>query len=373
MRIFPNPRVWCLAGLLAFSAAPLRAPVQPALNLFDKPWPAHWIAAPEAPRREFGVFYFRKPFELAAVPNHFIIHASADNRYELFVNGARVVEGPARGDLDHWRYETLDIAARLRLGKNLLAAVVWNFAEAAPMAQMTNETGLIVQGEAAAETAVNTDKSWRCLKDAAREMIPPDWRKIGSYFVVGPGEHVDGNKVPWGWTSPDYDDSTWKLANEISPGGPRGIQDSPSRWMLVPRTIPLMEARDERLQRVVRASGGNQFLESFLKGHAPIRVPPHTHATLLFDQTYLTTGYPELTVSGGAGAEVTATYAEALFAGNSKGNRNETAGKEIRGLEDHFLLDGGAHRTYRPLWWRTWRYFQVDLATADEPLVLENS
>lgn len=334
-------------------------------------WPAEWISSPEGPRREFGVFYFRKVFELDSVPAHFIIHASADNRYELFVNGRRVAEGPARGDLDHWRYDTLDIAPELHPGKNLLAAIVWNFAELAPMAQMTNETGLIVQGDSAQEAAVNTDKTWRCLKETAWEMIPGDRRKVGGYFVVGPGERVDGSKIPWGWTAPDFDDSTWKPAREISPGGPRGIQDSPSRWMLVPRTIPLMEAREERLERVVRTAGA-EVPPGFLAGQAAIRIPAHTHATILFDQSHLTTGYPELTTSGGAGAEVTATYAEAVFAGDAKGNRNETEGKEIRGLEDRFLLDGGERRTYRPLWWRTWRYLQMDIVTADEAAVLED-
>ena len=177
-----------VAGLTVLSAVPLLAPEQHSPNLTSERWPAHWIASLDGPRREFGVYYFRKAFELAAVPNHFIIHASADNRYELFVNGARVVEGPARGDLDHWRYETLDIAGHLHHGKNLIAAIVWNFAELAPMAQMTNETGLIVQGDTAAESAVNTNKTWRCLKDSAWEMIPQDPRKVGGYFVVGPGE-----------------------------------------------------------------------------------------------------------------------------------------------------------------------------------------
>src|SRR6266571_6021469 len=160
--------MWLTAAATGGQAHQAETPPRP--NLLSERWPAHWIASPDGPRREFGVFYFRKAFELAAVPNHFIIHASADNRYELFVNGARVVEGPARGDLDHWRYETLDIAARLRLGKNLLAAIVWNFAMFAPMAQMTNETGLIVQGDTAAESAVNTNKTWRCLKDTAWEI-----------------------------------------------------------------------------------------------------------------------------------------------------------------------------------------------------------
>jgi len=101
-------------------------------------WTANWIAHPDGPAREFGLFHFRKTFVLTAAPQHFVIHASGDNRYELFVNGQRVLAGPARGDLKHWRYETLDIAPQLQAGKNVLAAVVWSYAEFAPMAQMMN-------------------------------------------------------------------------------------------------------------------------------------------------------------------------------------------------------------------------------------------
>ncbi len=202
-------------------------------------------------------------------------------------------------------------------------------------------------------------------------MLAWDWRKVSGYFVVGPGEQLDASRYPWGWESPGFADSAWPAALAMSEGGPRGIQDSPSRWMLVPRTILLMEAREERFERVVRTTGA-EIPQAFLAGHATIRIPAREHATLLFDQTYLTTGYPELTVGGGAGAEITATYSEALFAGNLKGNRNETKGKEIRGLEDHFLPDGGERRTYRPLWWRTWRYLQLDVVTADQPVALED-
>ncbi len=121
------------------------------IDLVSEAWKASWIAHPDGPAREFGVFHFRKSFTLDSVPQHFVIHVSGDNRYELFVNGERVLVGPARGDLNYWRYETLDIAPHLIAGRNLLAAVVWNFAELAPVAQITNETGLIVQGDAAAE------------------------------------------------------------------------------------------------------------------------------------------------------------------------------------------------------------------------------
>jgi hypothetical protein len=42
------------------------------------------------------------------------------------------------------------------------------------------------------------------------------------------------------------------------------------------------------------------------------------------------------------------------------------------GLTDSVLPDGGLHRSFTPLWWRTWRYLDLDIQTADEPLTLES-
>jgi alpha-L-rhamnosidase len=367
---FPKRITVILFVLAALPSVPARPQsINPAL--LGQSWKAQWISHPDGPRREFGVFHFRKTFTLSGVPERFVIHASGDNRYELFVNGKRVLAGPARGDLYHWRFETLDIAPHLRAGKNVLAAVIWNFAELAPMAQMTNETGLIVQGDSEAEAVANTDTSWKCYRNLAVEMIPWDWRKVDGYFVVGPGESVDGSKVPWGWETKDYDDSSWRAARALDPGAPRGAQDSHSRWMLVPRSLPLMEERLQRLARIVR-SEGVEVPAAFLGGRAPVKVPAGTRATILLDQTFLTTAYPELVVTGGRGAEIVLAHAEALYKGRDKGNRNETEGKEMRGYEDRFLPDGGEHRLFRPLWWRTFRYLQVTVVTRSEPAVLED-
>jgi alpha-L-rhamnosidase len=344
---------------------------QAAPNLLTQSWPARWITCAGAPEREFGVYHFRKTFELPARPEHFAIHVSADNRYELFVNGERALEGPARGDLFHWRYATLDIAPYLRAGKNTLAAVVWNFAELAPMAQMTNETGFILQGDTDPQSPVDTDSTWKCFPDPAVEMIPVSPRDVPSYNVVGPGERVDGNKYPWGWQESNYDDSAWKPTAELDHGAPRGAQDCHARWMFVPRSIPLMEEKPERLVKVVR-SHGVRVPPGFLAGKAPLTIPAHTQATLLLDQTYLTTSYPELVTSGGRGAEITLTYAEALWTGNEKGNRNVTEGKVIRGYQDRFFPDGGGHRLFRPLWWRTYRYLQVNVQTSNESVALDD-
>jgi alpha-L-rhamnosidase len=359
---------------LALSVAAFCVPAgqAQALDLVHSAWKAWWIAHPEGPRREFGVFHFRKAFSLDSVPAHFTIHVSGDNRYELFVNGERVLVGPARGDLNYWRYETLDIAPHLVAGRNVLAAVVWNFGKLAPEAQITNETGLIVQGNSPAEEIVNTNHSWKVYKSTAVRLIPQDPAKIGGYLAIGPGEQVDGSKYPWGWETPGFDDSRWVAALPIAHGETRSIRiyySSP--WMLTPRTIPLMEDKLERLARVVRARG-TEAAPAFPQGVSPITVAAHSHTTVLLDQSYLTTGYPELITSGGRGSNITLTYAEALYKGHEKGNRNETEGKTIRGLSDRFQPDGGQHRLFRPLWWRTFRYLQIDAETGDEPLTIDD-
>jgi hypothetical protein len=340
-------------------------------NLLTQDWKAAWIRHPDGPAREFGVFHFRKTFTLEAAPKRFVIHVSGDNRYELFVNGQRVATGPARGDLMHWRYATLDIAPQLQAGKNVLASVVWNYAGFAPMAQMTNETGFLVQGDGADEALVNTDASWMVFKNEAVETVHYDAKNMGNYFVVGPGERVDASRYPWGWEMPDYDDAAWVPAQVIARAAPRGTMDSPSRWFLIAPNLPLMEETPERLARLVR-SQGVEPASDFPAGHSPLTIPADSRATFLFDQAHLTTAYPELLVSGGRGSAVTLTYAEALFKDHQKGNRDETEGREIFGYHDEFLPDGGAHRLFRSLWWRTYRYLQVDVSTQADPLVIED-
>ena len=46
----------------------------------------------EAPN-VYGVYHFRKSFDLEVVPSRFIVHVSADNRYKLYVNGKLVSLG----------------------------------------------------------------------------------------------------------------------------------------------------------------------------------------------------------------------------------------------------------------------------------------
>ena len=85
---------------------------------------------------------------------------------------------------------------------------------------------------------------------------------------------------------------------------------------------------------------------------------------ILLDRKVLTTAYPILTVSGGKGAKIWLTYSEALYDKDMhKGDRDEVGDRKAHGLKDSFLPDGGAKRVFEPLWWRTWRYLDLDIET----------
>jgi len=44
-----------------------------------------------------------------------------------YLSMAITLPGPARGDLSHWFYETIDLAGYLKSGKNTIAAEVVNW------------------------------------------------------------------------------------------------------------------------------------------------------------------------------------------------------------------------------------------------------
>jgi len=341
-------------------------------------WPARWITHPGA-FRQYGVYHFRRSFQLAAKPAHFVVHLSADNRYALYVNGVEASRGPAAGDLWHWRYETVDLAPQLHAGENTLAVVVWNMAQFAPSFQLTSQTALLVQGDDVASSVANSNVEWKSTEDKA--YAPLDRRKSGypAGELFGAGESVDGRLYPWGWERNSFDDSGWSRAEVVGTPLPRGVRTDFARWFLVPDTLPPMASEPERFARVARAEGVTQG-DGLVAGKVPVTVAAHRRAVILLDMGRETTGFPELRVSDGKGAQIEIVYTEALrtpVAGKQpgnwpKGNRDEIEGKEALGMADRFTADGGEHRLYRPLWWRVFRYVQLTVEAADAPVTIED-
>ncbi|MDB4918295.1 alpha-L-rhamnosidase C-terminal domain-containing protein [Mucilaginibacter sp.] len=343
-------------------------------TILTNPWNAYWINAKNETGRDYGVFYFRKSIDLAAKPTSFMVNVSADNRYKLYVNGTLVSVGPARGDTYYWNYEKIDLAPYLITGKNTVSAIVWNEAELRPEAQISLRTAFILQGSTANEELLNTNSTWKCIRDKAYQPVTGG---VGypAYYVAGPGEMVDQSKTLKGCMTAGFDDSAWPNAGTMEHGKPKGMADA-FGWMLVPSSLPQMERTYQRIP-VLRKAEGLSAPASFPATKTAITIPANTTATLLLDQTYLTNAYLTLNFSKGKGAGISITYAEAMFDNlkkyhSRKGNRNDIEGKDFAGRKDSLIADGSDGQTFTTLYWRTYRYIRLIVQTKDEPLAIED-
>lgn len=325
--------------------------------------PGTWITHPDASPNGRVTLYFRRDFKLEARPDRAPIEVSADNRFILFVNGKRVGAGPARGDPAHWRYETFDIAPYLVPGANRVTAIVWNWDQAGPMAQMTARTGFYVHAETPALSMLESGPEWRVRVDKGYSVKSPLGRLIhmGWYYAAGPEEIIDGSQRDWSWDDAATDAAAWQGAV------PALKQGEASPWTLMPDPLPQMRFDPADPGRVVQSD-----LRADGFPAKPLTVPARRSVHILLDRGAVGAAYPELTVSGGAGAAVKLTYAEALYdAANAKGDRAEVAGRHIVGIEDKFVPDGAASRSFGPLWWRVWRFLDITVETGDQPLTLD--
>lgn len=320
-------------------------------------WGAKWIGPAYDPRKDLGVFCFRRKIELDSVPSEFCVRVSADNRYKLYVNEQLVEFGPQRGDALHWFYETVDLGPYLKPGANTIWALVWNFGYMAPMAQISVRTGFVLEGE-----GVSTPAEWEVaeLSGWGFEMMH---NQMGWWYIdVGPGEIIDGRRLPDFRRIGMQDDLPFVKPNQIYPAEDRGTNSGSTPWNLIPRSIPPM--RYDWMQRPAQ-------VRNLADGSASDLQPGHrlvAGESLVLDFEELLCAYLRLKVSGAIGSKVRITYAESMWNGQEKENRNEVVGKTIQGYVDEFIV-GEAECFFEPLWWRTFRYVQID-TDADVDLTL---
>ncbi len=342
-------------------------------DVINKRWHAQWITVPNTSPDGYGVYMFRKSFDLPTKPTNYIIHVSGDNRYKLYVNEKLVSMGPARGDIAHWNYEIVDIAAFLKAGKNIVAAQVWNEGEFKPEAQITFKTGFVLQGKTSFEKDINTNNTWLCEQD--KSFAPLVFRSRG-YYVAGAGEIRNMAVSLKNWQTADFDDTKWQKARRVESAVPKnvlGAFGTMSGWMLVPSIIPQMELKDERLVKVVSTDGISGISTDFPAKKTDVVIPANTKVNMILDQTYLTNAYPNIEFSGGKSANISLRYAEALFTKTGgKGNRNETEGKNFIGRADSLISDGSQNQKFTSLTYRTYRYLQLTISTQNEALTIND-
>lgn len=307
-------------------------------------WQAKWISLVQHPAEDLGVFRFRREFEWDG--RALTVKVSADQRYKLYVNGNYVGEGPQRGDMQHWFYETYELTNHLVEGQNLLEAVVWNMGRYAPMAQIGHRTAFVLEGG-----DISTPNGWSVARDrsVAFEMMHAD---VGPFYIdVGPGECVQTVPI-----------ESWREPNVIGHVLLRGEWHGDSPWWLVPRSIPAMTHLKADLRPLVVNAQTNERTPLY-------RAPFGAGEPLLLDLGELHVGYPKFAFSGPAPSVVSVTYGEAAFAPDGhKGDRNDVRGKRLQGYQDRFTLTA-KHEQFSTLWWRTARYLQLE---SDQKVELSN-
>ncbi|HET6557946.1 MAG TPA: alpha-L-rhamnosidase C-terminal domain-containing protein [Prolixibacteraceae bacterium] len=354
-----------------------------AIGAENLKWTAHWIMHPTAEPESHAVILFRKSIELPSKPDQFVVHLSADNHYRLFVNGRYITRGPARGDIAHWFYETIDLAPYLQQGKNILAAEVVNWGAKRSFTYFSQLTSFIMQGDTDAEKMINTSGgTWKCHQNEAFSPKMVQWMTDRTtidfgLYVGNPTDSVRAEKYPWGWQNLDYNDQHWLPAKWCDIAGGRdgqfagGILYGGGK-LLIPRRTGLLKETIVPFTSIRRMKGVEKD-ENFIHDKGSLTVPANTKVSLLIDQSYETMGYPEMIVSGGKEAHIQVMYAENMIVKNHapKGNRNDIEGKRMVGLKDVFIPDGGKNRLFKPTYIRAFRYIQLDIETRDQPLLIE--
>ncbi|HEX7853509.1 MAG TPA: alpha-L-rhamnosidase C-terminal domain-containing protein [Sphingobium sp.] len=342
-----------------------------------------WISHAEAgPQARPIVLHFRRAFDLSVRPRSFPVRVTADNRFILYVNGKRLLAGPSTGDIAHWRDASIDLAPWMMRGRNVIAAAVWNgvqplrvakdatpqqvnaaqgaalFTNTAPLFQQSVATGFRLMGDGDV-AAISTDKDgWRVNRDAGHSFTN-GWRQMKSaYYVAGNPEIIDAAKADFDWAGPQETGEGWQDAIPAP--------DAASRIVVADR-LPPQSYVPVTPGKVVRSnlSGSEAFPAR------AVTVPAHSKVKLLIQRDAMVAAYPELDVSGGAGATIRLTWAEALYdTDKRKGDRNLIGDRQPIGIWDSFTADGKA-RTFASLFWRTWRYAEIAVETKDQPLTLK--
>lgn len=356
-------------------------------------WPCNWIGCPGA--QVPFVAAYRLRFQIDR-PETLRLHITADERYELFLDGKRIGRGPERSDPRHWAFETYDIP--FQPGEHLLVARIWAFGELAPVAQLSVCPGFLLCPE--------DQRHWDHLGTGR---APWEVRLLDGYtfthpmaaFGVGHKLVVDGKRFAWGFENGAGEG--WLPASKLHSGFSASslTEVQPHEHTLLPATLPpmldeprfigslrnlsapaLSETHSIPIRAIDHLAVEEPGWTALLRGQAPLTIPPNTRRRLLIDLENYYCAYPEVVVSGGAEGFIRLHWQESLFQELEtwdKGHRGQVEGKYFTtmgwhrdGIGDTFRLDGGDHRQLDSLWWHAGRYVEILVETSNQPLTIEH-
>jgi hypothetical protein len=366
---------------------------------------AHWIwrqreggtpTANPVPRADYRAdenlfLHFRRAFSLDRVPESVPVRVSADGRYHLFVNGTYLGRGPARCEPLFQTVDAYDIAAHLRSGENVIAALVHSYGRDMSWYELPRTSWSRVFGcggfyfESDALPQANSGSAWRYT-------IGDAWERDTAPGPVGFVEVYDARKaVDAGWLQGGFDDAAWQPAAVLAAPGfaqdsARAPQTEPFPT-LVPRDIPplLEEHRDAvriiSIAEVPAPDDGDPIAiaerapeplstctlaspDAMLaaEGEAVARIAPGRALTFIADFERDVTGYPRFEVDAPAGATIDVAYGEQL---DGSGRVPVQRGSRITSQNVHRYIARDGAQSWEKFDRAGFRYLQLTISAPD--------
>ncbi len=200
-------------------------------------WPCAWIDCPNAEAPP-AVSAYRRRFVLDEAVT-LRVHVTADERYELFLDGARIGRGSERGEPRTWFFETYDLP--LQRGPHVLLALVWSLGRDGPYAQMSVYSGfLLAPQEQAYFPLLGTGVAeWEARQLPGYRFVDVAPRGSHTFFAVGANVIIDGRQFPWDFERGEGPD--WVPAHVLDPGFNGATRaEYPPAHMLQPASLPPM-------------------------------------------------------------------------------------------------------------------------------------
>ena len=322
-----------------------------------------------------GFVFFRKTFKVTDANCMIKLHVSADNRYNLYLDGGIIGRGPCRSDLEHYIYETYEL--EIGPGEHALAAHVVVFGDGCrgnevAQAEMHYGSGFLAAGGVFKDGRklinLETLEGWKCRLDESRTHRSHNIG-FGPFAAIPPMENIVFANLAREWTEVSFDDSTW---NSPRDAGPVTLRDTMAvqltQWWLTPRQIPMLDEKEAAFSSAVKFEGIDiASANDWIKGKSQLRISQDAKITI--DAGHLTTAFPKLEFDGGMDATVKITYSESLFVDGKKLERDNKDGI-IFGYSDLLKLDGRVS-CFEPFWFRTFRFIEIDIKLKDSPLSIK--
>ncbi len=325
-------QTWAATG----GPSPFAPPARFETGLRDQDWQADWIRRAANDTKQYNQYtYARHQFSLTRSPIvRARVYVSADQQYQLSVNGVRAGKGQAYSYPDSQYYETLDVTRLLHAGAPNAIGVLTNW-DGATKGHPAGTPGLIAQlsvlHEDGSTQLITTNGSWRVL--------PGNWalgrQRDEEGDQVDYTENINGAHAPRGWDGPGFDDRAWAPATVLGPAGTPPWTDLVSvRTRIVYTPVTAVS--------LTRLSDGS-VVADFGKVYAAIPTVTFHHGTpgrlVTMHAGYLLDEHPFVGV---------------------RGQVSISRGTQHTNLSYSYVERGGGTETFQPFDYLGFRYLQID-------------